>query len=209
MTPELKHIIEQISRETQYQKEQIVWGEFVHNIASADSIDAIAKNKRILCAYFGMTPDTLTQFCQENIHRLFPRYVENFKNYLIEWSEIEKFKQHVTDEKILEEIEKLSIYAADMNLLSRFIWCYNNGGSESELLEYLSQCNDKEIKTKMLSYLSNSKELPTDNLPKENKTVISHVNKTFKEELGDALMIGYNREEILKQYGLHHLIDKK
>lgn len=156
-----------------------------------------------------MMPDTLTQFCQENIHRLFPRYVEDFKNYLIDWSEIEKFKQHVTDEKILEEIEKLSIYAADMNLLYRFIWCYNNGGSETELLEYLSKCKNKEIKTKMLGYLSNCNELPTNEVPKDNKTVISHVNKTFKEELGDALMIGYNREEILKQYGLHHLIDKK
>ncbi len=99
MISDLKHIIEKIAEETQYQKEYMVWGEFVHNIASTGSVDVIVKNKRILCVYFGVNSETLELFCQENIHRLFPRYVEDFKNYLIDWSEIEKFKQHVTDEK--------------------------------------------------------------------------------------------------------------
>lgn len=209
MTPELKHIIEQIAEETQYQKEYMVWGEFVYNIASTNSVDVIVKNKRILCAYFGVNSETLELFCQENIHRLFPRYVEDFRNDIIECNEIEKFKQYVTDEKILIEIDRLSEYAADKKLLYKFIWSYNNNGSEAGLLGYLSECKNKDIKTKMLSYLSNSNELHTNEIPKDNKTVISHVNKTFKEELGDALMIGYNREEILKQYGLHHLLDKK
>ncbi len=94
-------------------------------------------------------------------------------------------------------------------MLYKFIWSYNNNGSEVELLGYLSECKNKDIKTKMLSYLSNQQESSTKDLPNDNKAIISQVNKTFKEGMGDALMVGYNREEILKQYGLHHLIDKK
>lgn len=208
MIPELKHIIKQIAEETEFQKEYMVWGEFVHNIASTDSVDVIVKNRRILCAYFGVNSETLEQFCQECIHRLFPRYVEDFRNDIIEWSEIEKFKQYVTEEKILKEIDELSEYAADKKLLYKFIWSYNNSGSEAELIGYLSECKNKEIKTKMLSYLSGQQEVLSKDLPKDNKAIISQVNKTFKEGMGDALMVGYNREEILKQYGLHHLVGK-
>lgn len=213
MINDINSIIAAIAKETDYHREAMVWREFIFNIESARTIDAIIKNKKILCAYFGMCPDILRQYCDDCIDQLFPIFVEKFKNDEVEWHEIERFRSYCTDENILSEIDRLSEYAADKNLLNEFIWELNNGGSEAKLLTYLAECKSKEIKTQMLAYLNDQSSAPKPTeqavTPTSKSTIIGHVNRQCKQVAGSSLLIGYNREHILKQYGLEHLIDEE
>lgn len=209
MTNDVNYTISSIAKETDFHRETIVWREFIFNIESAKSIDAIIKNKNILCAYFGMCPNSLSQYCDYCIQRLFPVYVEKFKNDEIEWHEIEKFKSYCSDESILEKIDQLSAYAVDKSLLNEFIWEYNNGRSETKMLKYLSECKDKGIRTQMLAYFNHpySQENAQKISPTNKSAIIGHINRQCKQTAGKALLIGYNRQEILRQYGLDHVIN--
>lgn len=207
---QIKAVIEDIASETNSQLSVDVWQDWICDIASAKSLDRIIFDKETLLAYWGCSSQIFLNFCEKQIKELFYVYIEDFNNGLISWSEIDKFRRFCNDVDVLNEINRLAVLNKDLNLLRRFIADYEKGAVDSVLIDYLRQSESGDVKVKMLEYLKkrqvkkHRKTKPVIN----HKQVIQTVTDTYKQELGEFLLVGYNRNEILRQYGLEHLIDK-
>lgn len=210
---QIKFFIEKIAVETNSLATVSVWQEWIYDIASSRSIDRISFDRETLTAYFGCLSPAFAELCDFYIKNLFSVYVEDYSAGVISWSEIEKFKSLCNDESILNEIKKLEMLNKDLGLFRKFIADFEKRVDDSVLIEYLRQCESFEVKNMMLEILKKRQaQKQRTTKPIVNRKKLKKATDSCLRDAGGFMLINYDRNEILRQYGLEHLIkvtDKK